>query len=78
MIQRLDNPAFRHSAVTVYLAGVLFCAVAAGLLTDLVLTHTGLNVQAQLSQTRELLPEFVEWPALSGLIVVAWWPRKGK
>lgn len=63
-------------AVVVYLGGVLVSAVAAGLLTDLVLTHTGLNVQAQLSQTRELLPEFVEWPALIGLIAVAWWPRR--
>ncbi|SEO89189.1 SO_0444 family Cu/Zn efflux transporter [Aquisalimonas asiatica] len=63
-------------AVLLYLGGVLVCAVAAGWLTDLAIARTGIALQAQLSQGGELLPEFVEWPALLILLAAAWWPAK--
>lgn len=60
-----------NRALAFYLAGIIFTSIMAGLLTDRVVTWTGLDVRAQAGTVRELTPESLEWVALLALILLA-------
>ena len=54
--------------VAVYLATILVCAIAAGLLTDAAATAAGLDPAAQLDAGAELVPDALKWAALAILV----------
>ena len=65
-------------ALAAYLTGVLVTAVAAGLTVDLVVDLWSLDLRAQAVAAQELLPGWIEWPALILFLAVAFRPlRRG-
>ncbi len=60
---------FGNAGVSLYLVGIVVCAIVAGLLLDAVLAATGINPAAHVETVAELLPEWLEW---SALLVLLW------
>lgn len=60
-----------NSALLRYLAGIFVSAVALGLLLDLVLAGLDIDVIAQMSAARDLMPHWLEWTALILLLILA-------
>lgn len=60
-----------NRALVAYLVGVLATTVLVGLLADTVAGWSGLEVPDQIGTVRELIPQWLEWVALSFLVGIA-------
>jgi uncharacterized protein len=65
-----------NAALGCYLLGILPTAVLLGLLVDHVVLWAGVDVVGQIATVRELLPAWVEWTALSLLVLLAVRPAR--
>ncbi len=54
-----------------YILGIIITSVLMGLTLDQILALTGLNISPQPGYVHEILPEWLEWTALSLLVVLA-------
>ncbi len=61
-------------AVLRYLAGIVVSTVALGLLIDYTIGLTGISIIAQIGAVEEVLPMWIEWVSLIGLLVIALLP----
>lgn len=62
---------FGLAATAVYVTAVAGVAIAAGLLTDTMITILSLDIPAQLGAAGQLLPEIIKYPALALLLLLA-------
>jgi len=60
-----------NAALGLYLCGIVVSTVALGLLVDWLHVRSGIDIAAQLGTTAELLPAWLQWTALSALILLA-------
>ncbi len=60
-----------NDALLRYLAGILVSTVALGWLLDLILHRLDIDVAAQMSLARELMPHWLEWSALVLLVLLS-------
>ncbi|MBS3801042.1 MAG: SO_0444 family Cu/Zn efflux transporter [Thioalkalivibrio sp.] len=58
-------------ALVLYLAGIGVTTIALGLALDATLAHTGLEIVPRIAATGQLLPGWLEWGALTALVVLA-------
>jgi uncharacterized protein len=65
-----------NAALGCYLLGILPSAVLLGLLVDRIVLWAGIDVVGQIATVRELLPEWIEWAALSFLVLLAFKPAR--
>ncbi len=63
------------SALVAYLGGIVVSAIIIGLTVDQFLQISGIDVTGQISSSKELLPEWLQWGAMVTLIVLYFKPK---
>lgn len=58
-------------ALLLYLTGIVLSTVAAGLVTDAVITAFGLDIQGSVQQIQGWVPAWLEWSALALLVILS-------